>query len=158
MVEIPVYQGESRNLADNILLGQLKVPVPPGPANTVQIEIRFTYDINGLLEVDVHIPSTGERRELVVADEAVMADAEFEARRAALAKLKQHPRDADANKAVMARAERCYEDSLGEDRAFINGHIGRFQAVLDAQDPRAIEHARTELTQILDRFEGETWL
>jgi len=157
-VEIPVYQGESRNLADNILLGQLKVPIPAGPANSVQLEVRFTYDINGLLEVDVHIPQTGQRHELVVADEAVMADAEFEARRAALAKLKQHPREADANKAVMARAERCYEDSLGEDRAFINGHIGHFQAVLDAQDPRAIEHARTELTQILDRFEGETWL
>ena len=29
---------------------------------------RFTYDINGLLEVDVLVPQTGERRQLVITD------------------------------------------------------------------------------------------
>ncbi|HEY0599352.1 MAG TPA: molecular chaperone HscC [Brevundimonas sp.] len=158
MVNIPVYQGESRNVADNILLGQLEVPIPAGPLGSVQIEIRFSYDINGLLEVDVHIPKTGEKRELVIADEAVMADADFEKRRLALAALKQHPRDSDANKAAMSRANRCYEESLGDQRAFIADQIREFESVLDRQDPRDIEHARNRLTQVLDRFEGETWL
>ena len=158
IVEIPVYQGESRNLADNILLGRLDVPIPAGPTGSVQIEIRFTYDINGLLEVDVHIPKTGEKRELVIADETVMADADFEQRRLALAALKQHPRDTDANKTVLARANRCFEESLGEQRAYIADQIRAFEGVLERQDPREIEHGRTQLTQVLDRFEGETWL
>jgi molecular chaperone HscC len=145
-------------VADNILLGRIEAPIPAGPAGSVQIEIRFSYDINGLLEVDVHIPKTGEKRELVIADEAVMADADFEKRRLALAALKQHPRDSDANKAAMARANRCYEESLGEQRAFIGDQIREFESVLDRQDPRDIEYARTKLTQVLDRFEGETWL
>ena len=29
-----------------------------------EINGRFTYDINGILEVDLHVPKTGERREL----------------------------------------------------------------------------------------------
>ncbi|MFC7378608.1 Hsp70 family protein [Brevundimonas sp. GCM10030266] len=158
VVDIPVYQGESRNLADNIELGKLEVPIPSGPPGSVQIEVRFSYDINGLLEVDVHIPKTGERRELVIADEAVKNNEDFEKRRAVLAALKQHPRDADANKAVMARANRCYEESLGNDRQFIAGEIQLFEGALERQDPRDIEQARTRLSEVLDRFEGETWL
>ena len=134
------------------------LPIPSGPPGSVQIEVRFSYDINGLLEVDVHIPKTGEKRDLVIADEAVKSDADFEKRRAALAALKQHPRDTDANRTLTARANRCYEESLGDDRVFIAREIQLFEGVLERQDPRDIEQARTRLTEVLDRFEGETWL
>ncbi|RZJ21075.1 MAG: molecular chaperone HscC, partial [Brevundimonas sp.] len=158
VVDIPVYQGESRNLADNIELGRIEIPIPSGPSGSIHIEVRFSYDINGLLEVDVFIPKTGEKRELVIADDAVKSDADFEKRRAVLAALKQHPRDADANKAVMARANRCYEESLGDDRVYITREIQTFEGALERQDLRDIEQARTRLTEVLDRFEGETWL
>lgn len=158
VVNIPIYQGESRNLDDNVHLGEVKVPIPTGPAHSVNIEVRFTYDINGLLEVDVTIPKTGETRQLVIVDDEVRNDANFEKRREALAKLKRHPRDDDINKTVLARANRCYEEALGDQRHYLGQQIGQFQAVLERQDPRDIEQSRTELSEILDRFEGETWL
>ena len=47
-----------------------------GPGGEIEIEVRFTYDINGLLEVDMHVPKTGERRELVIlGDENMTAGA-----------------------------------------------------------------------------------
>jgi molecular chaperone HscC len=120
-VAFNVYQGESPNCADNILLGAIEVPVPPGRATETSVNCRFTYDINGLLEVDVFVPQTGERRQLVIMDnDAPMDEKALHARREELAKLKVHPRDQEANRAVVARATRCYEDSLGERREYIS--------------------------------------
>jgi molecular chaperone HscC len=107
-VTFRIFQGESRLVADNILLGEVTIPVPRAPAGEIGIDCRFSYDINGLLEVDLHVPKTGERRDLVIVDDEDISPEELEHRRAALAQLKQHPREADANRAAMARAERCF--------------------------------------------------
>jgi molecular chaperone HscC len=157
-VEFGIYQGEARLVKDNVRIGGLKVKMPGGPAGQ-PVECRFTYDINGLLEVDVHIPATGERHNLVIADpDDQMAPAELERRRAALAALKVHPRDAEANRAVLARAERCWQDHLGENREYVGHLIASFLAAIDSQDLRAVERARAETTAALDALEGPAWL
>jgi molecular chaperone HscC len=158
VVEFPVYQGESRWTKDNILLGSVEVPVPRRRAGEVQVNCRFSYDINGLLEVDVHVPATGQQRQLVVVDKEGLSPEKIEERRAELAKLKIHPRDTDGVRATLARAERCYENSIGEAREFIGGVMLDFERILARQDPRACEAARLELNSILDEFEGHSLL
>ena len=158
VVEVKVFQGEARMVDQNIFLGQLKVPVPPAPAGQVSFDVRFTYDINGLLEVDVLVEKTGQRHELVIADGEVTSSADFDERRAALAALKQHPREADANAQALARAARCYEDYLGDKRQHVAHLTAQFESVLDGQDPRQIEQARQQFLAALDALEGETWL
>ena len=158
VVKFDIYQGESRQARDNIRLGQVDVPVPPAPAGDVSVDVRFTYDINGLLEVDVHVPRTGERRELVIADEEAAKAVDFEKRRAELAALKHHPREDDANKAALARAQRCFENFLGDKRQYVGRATAEFETVLDGQDPREAERAREALIATLDALEGETWL
>ena len=153
-----IYQGESRLVADNIALGAISVPVPPAPAGEMSVEVRLTYDINGLLEVDVHVPQTGERRELVIVDQEVMSAAEIEKRRGVLAALKQSPRESDANRHALARAARCFEMFLGDQRQVVAAWTAEFETALDSQDPRVIEHARISLLERLDAIEGETWL
>jgi hypothetical protein len=99
----------------------MSIPVPPGRASETIVNVRFTYDINGLLEVEAHIPQTGERRELLIMDDETRISAdEVQRRRESLAKLKVHPRDDDTNRALIARGERCYEQALGERREFIS--------------------------------------
>jgi molecular chaperone HscC len=159
IVEFDVYQGESRKVAANIHLGQLQVPVPHGRAGEVAVNCRFTYDINGILEVDVHVPATGQKRQLVIVDDPDAIDpAELEKRRRALAALKVHPKDEDANRALMARLDRCYEQALGDRREHIGEWIRRFTSILDGQNPRQIADARARLTEALDALEGETFL
>jgi len=157
-IEVNIFQGESRQVSDNVQLGRLNVDVPPAPRGEVGIDVRFTYDINGLLEVDVHVPKTGKRHELVILGDEGMTAQQVAQQREALARLKQHPRDDDANRHALARASRCYEASLGDERAFIGRCIADFESTLDRQDPRAIEQARTQLLKHLDAIEGETWL
>lgn len=157
-IEFGVYQGEARWVAENIKLGDVMIPIPARPAGEVEVKCRFTYDINGLLEVDVEVPLTGERRQLVVVDEDNVDDADVATRRAALAQLKVHPRDEARNRAAMARAGRCYEDFIGERRDYVARLIGQFESVLDRQDPRAVVLARGELLAALDQLEGESFL
>jgi molecular chaperone HscC len=157
-VAFNVYQGESRMVADNINLGAVNLPIPRGKRGEIEVQCRFSYDINGLLEVDVTVPRTGEKRQLVLADGLDTTSAEFEERRRLLAALKVHPREADANRAALARIGRCYEDSLGPTREAV-GHLAAwFEQVLDRQEPHAIDHARAQLLAELDRLEGEPYL
>jgi len=157
-VTFTIYQGESRHVSENIRLGQVTIPVPPKKAGLVAVECRFTYDINGLIEVDVRVPETKEHRQLVIAGDLALSPAELAARREALAALKVHPKDLEPNRAAMARGARCYESTLGPVRQAVGELISQFEAALDRQDARAAERARRDFLAGLDAIEGETYL
>ena len=152
-----IYQGEGRLVRDNVKIGETRVKVPRGPAGE-RIDVRFSYDVSGLLEVDILVEKSGLRTQLLINDDPAGDAAAIAERRATLAALKTHPREDELNRAALARGEKCFENFLGEERAAIDYLIGQFQQVLDAQDPRAVEHARTEFHAALDRIEGERFL
>ncbi len=154
-LEFGIYQGEAREVRGNVKLGDMTVPVPPRPAGEISVEVRFSYDSSGLLEIDVHVPDNGATSNLVIVDEEDRPDKkDLEKRRAALASLKHHPREEAGNVALMARAERCYEDHIGELRQMIGHWITQFAGALDSQDPRRIAETRTMLSSRLDEIES----
>ena len=158
-VKVDVYQGEARLVSDNVKLGQLNVPVPPRPAGEVAIDCRFSYDISGLLEIDVHVPMTDEHHQLVILDDSEgMSSEEVQRRRERLAALKMHPREEHANVAALARGARCFEEALGDERAMIGRWILQFEGTLERQIPREIEQARTALMKALDSIDGKVFL
>jgi molecular chaperone HscC len=153
---VDVYQGESRMASDNIALGELEISIPRKPAGEVSVDVRFTYDINGLLEVETNVVGTNTHKRLVIEDNpGILSKEEIEARLKALADLKIHPRDREENRAVMARAERLYEEYLDEIREMIGRRIDAFQEVLEGQDPKAVEEARKQLENWLEQVESD---
>ncbi len=151
---IRVFQGESRLVKDNVRLGELNISLPPAPAGQERVEIRFTYDTSGLLEVDVTTLSTGRRETMVIeGNPGVLQPDEIAKRLAALAKLKVHPRDDLANRTLIARAERLYEERLGDTRAIIGEALGIFTIAIERQKPDEIERARQKLAALLDEFD-----
>ncbi len=154
-VVFAIYQGEARDVKKNVKLGELTVPVPPRPAGEVAVDVRFTYDTSGMLEVDVEVPATGMKRNLVIVDEEDRrSQKDIEGRRKALEKLKVHPRDEAENVAMLARAERAYEGFTGHVRDVIGQGLTEFQGALDKQDPRLIADAREGLGRLLDHIEA----
>ncbi|WFC63127.1 molecular chaperone HscC [Pseudomonas sp. REST10] len=154
-VNVRIFQGESRLVANNIFLGELEVEVPPRPAGEVSLDIRFTYDINGLLEAQVDTLLTGQSQSLVIENNpGVMTPDEIAERFSALQALKTHPRDQQVNSALMARLERLYQESLGDLREHVGVLAGHFSAVLERQDEREIREARAELLTRLDSIES----
>lgn len=92
-ITLEVYQGESRMVENNLKLGSLKVDIPPGPAGKEEVDVRYTYDVNGLLEVEVTILSTGEKKNMLIEQsDSGLSDEEMQERMEQLASIKIHPR------------------------------------------------------------------
>jgi molecular chaperone DnaK len=67
VVDIKVYQGESRLVKNNTFLDSYAIDgIPPAPASHEKVAITFTYDVNGILNVKTKIVSTGKEAHLVV--------------------------------------------------------------------------------------------
>jgi molecular chaperone HscC len=157
-VEFPIYQGESRFVAENVKLGTLLVPVPPRRAGTVEVRCRFSYDASGLLEVDVTVPETGMTKQLVIVDDEAEDEAKLAARRAELARIKLHPREESGNAALLERVKRCYETQLGDSRAYVAQLLSQLESGLDSQDPRIVAKVREDVARAIDELEGERFL
>lgn len=153
-VMVRIFQGESRMVKDNIALGELIIPIPKAKAGEVALDVRFTYDNNGLLEADVMTQLTGERHKLVIENNpGVMTPDEIQERLQVLEALKVHPREQQANTHLIARLERLYQECLGSDRELIDHWTSQFQHVLETQDERQISEIRKQLKQEVDTFE-----
>ncbi|PWY37441.1 molecular chaperone HscC [Pseudomonas sp. RW409] len=157
-VQVKIYQGESRWVKDNVFLGEMDIAVPPAPAGEVSLQVRFTYDNNGLLEAEVHIPLTGETRSLVIENNpGVLDPKQIKARLAELADLKIHPREQQVNSLLIARLERLYQESLGDLRQQLDQMASHFQHILESQDERLIRENRLQMTRHLDELEQGLW-
>ncbi|MBE3023853.1 molecular chaperone HscC [Janthinobacterium sp. GW458P] len=158
-INVAIFQGESRLVADNVFLGKISFPIPPKKAGEIGIDVRFTYDISGVLEAEVTVLATQERHKMVISDNAgVMTPEQIEQRFLELADLKIHPREQLENRTLVTRADRLYEQSLGDVRNYIAAHTANFQAALETQDPAVIRQARTAFAAILTEIESDSFL
>ena len=156
-IDVEVYQGENLKPEGNVHLGTLSIPVPQSKAGRESIDVRFTYDVNGALEVEVRVISTNEVHRRVFRNHADLDDADLEARFEKLASLKIPPRDQAENKLLVARAERIYAESLGEKRERVAEALRSFTtAINDARNAHP-ERQREQFAQILDRFETDVF-
>lgn len=155
-VRFGIYQGEARLVKDNIQLGELTVKVPKeyqGKATQLSIDVRFSYDVNGLLEVD--IDAGGKQHNLTIENGAKrLTEKELQASKDKLSALKIHPRDTIESRALIARAERLYSQRLGHDRDEIGRLLAWFENVLDSQDTDKIRHSQVKFGEFLDNIEN----
>lgn len=153
---LPIYQGEAPFVKDNIKLGQLTVDIPKNKEEREAVDVRFTYDTSGVLEVLTKVESTGKTRRLIIeGNPGAMSKEEIEDRLKKLERLKIHPRDKQENTAFMARLALAYENSLGDLRLYIGQLIKTFEAALITQDDREISEARREIGEYLKEIEGK---
>ncbi|MBQ8562733.1 MAG: molecular chaperone HscC [Firmicutes bacterium] len=151
---VDILQGESRLAKGNLLLGRVTVPVPPRPAGEESITVTFTYDINALLEVIVKVDSTGVTKKIIIkGEDSIYDDAEAADRMSQLDYLKIHPRDQEENKLLLLKAERMYEEALGDLRPMINRSLMQFEAKLDHPKPEEITRGRDDFREALAQLE-----
>jgi molecular chaperone HscC len=154
-ISLKIYQGESRQCVNNVLLGKIDLTVPPKKRGEVDLDVRLTYDVSGILEVDAEVPLTKQRYNLVIKELAGdVGEEELLRRREYLATLKIHPRDQEENLVVLERANRIYEQALGEDRTIVGNWIDQFNSILERQEPNAINLARAQLIQCIKAFDS----
>jgi molecular chaperone HscC len=59
---------------------------------------------------------------------------------------------------LIARAERLFEERLGEERATVGHALAVFVATLDRQIPDAVREARQSLSELLDSMDRSFFL
>jgi molecular chaperone HscC len=158
-VTVNIYQGENRLVDKNVFLGSLDIKVPKGPRGKESIDIRYSYDMNGLLEVDVTVVSTNKSISKVIEHSpgALSASEKTESLKK-LAQYKFHPRDQELNRMLIAKGERLYATSLGEKREYIARLLSEFDSVMDRQNPTEIKKSRKKLDELLEKLDSEEWL
>jgi molecular chaperone HscC len=161
-IQLRVYQGEARMVNDNRKIGEVRVRGlrhKPGQKRPGVVEVRFSYDMNGVLEVEATVLETGRKVTQVFEQrpghlsQKEIADA---VRR--LQPLKVHPRDSFANRARLERTNRLFTELIGPSRDELTFHVDRFEAALESQDGEAIQTAGLYLDNFVRRFyqyEGE---
>lgn len=155
-INLMIYQGESPFVRDNVRIGQLRVALPADLKADKTVEVRYTYDTSGILEVEATPVATKKTVRLVIeGTPGTMTRAEIDKRLKELAALKIHPRDEQENAAIIARLRAAYENSLGDLRQQIGHILAQFEAVLHTHDKRQIQDARAQIEDILSRVEGE---
>jgi molecular chaperone HscC len=156
-LKIEVYQGESPIVANNLKLGQIELGIPTDvPMDRRTVRVRFTYDVNGVLQVEATLACEGITHELIIAQSTATLNSEqIRNRFAALSALKVHPRDKQENIAMLARTERLYEERL-DMRPVLQEWLARFRTVIERQDEREIRAHREELVRALGQLES-TW-
>ena len=156
-IVVKILQGESRLSQNNLLLGELSVPVPAGPKGKEAVDITYTYDVNSLLEVEVYVHSSGLRRKLLIlGSQSKLSREEAEKRMEALQYLKLNPRDEEPNRLVLLRGERLYEEAMGEMRMVIDRAMMEFDRALKRKDRKEIQRTREKLEKFLDEIEYGT--
>jgi molecular chaperone HscC len=156
---VMVYQGESRRVSDNIFLGKLAFPIEAKKGGEISADVRFTYDVSGVLEAEITVLPSQEQHKLLITENAgVMTPAQIQTRLLELAELKIHPRDRMENRTLIAQADRLYEQLLGQEREYLAQHVAIFQATLDKQEPASSRRARETLAQVMRQLDGGIFL
>ena len=161
-IHLKIYQGEARLIKDNKKIGEIKVPglrERAGQKSPGMIEVRFSYDMNGILEVDVTVVESGKKFTTVIEQRpGTLSAAQVAEAIKLLAPLKIHPRDLLPNRARVERANRIYAELIGPARDQLDYLVGSFEAALNAQDVEAIKISGATLDSFLRQFfefEGE---
>jgi len=155
-LRLGVYQGEHALVRDNTKLGELTITgLRAAPAGEETVRVRFTYDLNGILEVDTTVTRTGKTKNLVIEGHPGRLTAEqIQAARKAMAHLKIHPREALPNATALARADALYVELTGAARVQLAQGIAEFHAALDSQDDTLIASERQRLVRLLAELSG----
>ncbi len=153
-VELNVFQGEAPLVRDNVKIGTLGVPIPVNRNAKEAVDVRFTYDTSGVLEVIATVVTNGKAHRLVIeGNPGALSQKDILQRLAELERIKIHPREEAVNAALVARITKAFENALGPQRNVLSARLGEFEATLARQHPKEIAAARSQITEELEELE-----
>jgi molecular chaperone HscC len=141
-ITLQVFEGEARRAEDNRKIGELELTkIPKGPAPK-SFTVRFTYDQNGMLEVEAELEETKAKVAAVFRREGgEVTGPELEQARARLRAVRADPMDRPRYRDLHARAKQLWQECSVEQRATLDALLVALETALEAQDPKQLETA-----------------
>ena len=149
--ELDIRQGESPFGSDNLRIGQLNVPLTRSLGEERAFTVRFSYDISGLLDVDVQELATGKTlNHLFQLGSNQLGAQDVATIRKKLSGMKRAPRQSEESAYLLAWGRRLYEDTLGPNRLLIGDALLRLDQAVKQHDLRETAMAQQQLRRVLD--------
>ena len=148
-VQVRVFQGEREIAEENELLGEFMLSgIPPAPAGTPQIEVEFSIDADGIVNVSAEDQGSGNAESITIEGGAGLSDEEVERMQE---EAEQHAEE------DQQRRERI------EARNDAEGAIQRAESLLDENEEQIdddleadIQDAIDDVQEVLDDEDAET--
>jgi molecular chaperone DnaK len=146
-VHVTAYQGESPDPDENYLLNCFELSgIPKAKAKKEKINIRFEYDLNGILTVQAEIVSTGKSA-------AVTVNTSQMGKNLDLSKWKDVPGAKEYRK-IINKAERLVKIHGGAESVEAAANELKKALVMNWDDA-VIERLKTDLADVIDDMEEE---
>ena len=154
-VTVGIYQGESLNIDENLFLGDFSLDVPRNEAGREAINVRFTYDINGILEVEATVMSTGLKKNKLIVN-GDLSETEKNERIKMLEEIKIQSENQNKDKLLLERANRIYSEIVNtEIRNHISQYLETYQMIVRTGDRIRIQKVKKEFVKFLDKIDPE---
>lgn len=154
-VTVGIYQGESLNIDDNLFLGEFLLDVPQNLAGKEAINVRFTYDINGILEVEAKVVSTGVKKSKLIIN-GDLSEEEKNEKIKMLKEIKIQSENKNKDKLLLERANRIYAEIVNtEIRNHISEYLENYQKIVVTGDRIRIQKTKKSFSEFLDKIDPE---
>lgn len=144
-VEIKVYQGDYKKASRNNFLGNFILGgIPENEAFKEKIKIKFMYDINGILQVEARIVSTGKQASISIETTGVKMEEEMD--------LDLWKESANARKfrAIIKRTENMLEEYFGSNEYDeLDETLKKLKKAIIKEEDKKIQELKEKLSDIL---------
>ncbi len=153
-VNFRIYQGESIIPENNIYLGSLSIACPPTNRNAFIATCRMTYDINGILVIDVTNKDGVTVSKTLVGNNVRLTEKEIETIKARLDNLRFSDDVDEESQLLISRAERVIEETISYERDFLMNALGVFKLTMNKGNTVEKRNAKEGFKNLLDQLEG----
>lgn len=156
-VVVGIYQGESYYCRENIELGQIEMDILPMPEGEACFQLTFTYDINGILEVEVtDYQQKIKKRKILATGGIRVPEEEVEKRAQTLQAYKLMPPGGVRTRLALARGECLFEQLLGERRRAVAEILEQLKEAVSSQKDSQLVKLMKEAEALFDELEGKS--
>ena len=170
-VQVRVFQGEREIADENELLGEFMLTgIPPAPAGTPQIDVKFKIDADGIVNVTAEDKGSGKSEDITIEGGAGLSDDQIDQMKEEAARHaeedKQRRERVEARneaEAALQRAETLLEDNEGDVSGDVLNQvedaIDDLEATLDDDDATKAdyEEATESLSKALQEIGKEVY-
>lgn len=154
-IVVGIYQGESFYCNENLKLGAVEMEIMPVSKGEACLEVRFSYDLNGILEVEVMDRQLKQMKRKVLTSESVrLSEEELNRRLEELKAYKMMPCGGIRTKVVLARGERLFAQMTGARRQQVVLVMQKIQQTIVSGNDQEMRRCLKEAQEIFDRLEG----
>lgn len=148
-INFGIFQGEAMYSNDNLYLGQINLKVPENKEEHEQFTLTYSYDINSMLYVEVHIISTNEHYTYQLGDNQQLMKTQNKKEMNQIKHLSLKISQDARVEALLARAKRIFIECDEKNKVYLKNTIQNF--IIEMEETKNQMHKRR---QSIDAFEA----